>query len=322
MCSSPTNSLPHISVVIPVYGCVGTLTTLHQRLTTALANLTSNYQLILVNDNSPDGSWTVIESLAATDSQVLGLNLSRNFGQHAAITAGLDRAVGEWVVVMDCDLQDVPEEIPNLYAYAQSHELDIVFGRRVNRQDTATKQLTGRVFHRALAWLGGPQHDPTTGNFGIFHHRVVVALQLLREPIRAFPLQVRWLGFRQGSLNVQHAARERGQSSYSFGQLLRLAFMVILSYSDKPLRLLVKLGGVIVVGALLGTTGLLYGQVFGTSNSTLWLMKFTLLSIWLLGGLLLGAMGLVGLYVSRTFDGVKNRPLYIIREETGANTSK
>ncbi|MGI4759815.1 MAG: glycosyltransferase family 2 protein [Janthinobacterium lividum] len=300
------------SVVIPVYGCAAALQELHRQLTVALGSITDDYQIILVNDNSPDVSWALIEELATTDVRLLGLNLSRNFGQHAAITAGLDRATGEWVAVMDCDLQDIPAEIPKLYAHARQHGLDVVFGRRANRQDATAKQWLGRVFHWLLTWLGGPISDPTTSNFGVFHQRVVAALRQLREPTRAFPLQVRWLGFRQGILDVQHAAREHGKSSYRFSQLVRLAFTVVLAYSDKPLRLLVKLGATIVVGALVATMWLAGRALLGHSNL---LLVCLLVSVWLIGGLGLTALGIVGLYVSRVFDGVKNRPLYVVRNE-------
>lgn len=319
MSESLENSPPLISVVVPVYGCAAALPELHRRLSAALADLTTDYQLILVNDHSPDGSWAQVQALAAADARVLGLSLSRNFGQHAAITAGLDRATGQWVVVMDCDLQDRPEEIPRLYAHARDQGLEVVFARRAARQDAASKQWAGRAFHGVLTWLGGPRHDPATANFGIFHRRVVAALGQLREPTRAFPLQVRWLGFRQGSLDVQHDARAQGGSSYRFGQLLRLAFNVILSFSDKPLRLLVKLGAGLAAAALLGFVFLAASLLFGAMTSPL--LAAVLLSVWLLGGLLLGGVGLVGLYVARTFDGVKARPLYIVREEAGVALS-
>ena len=306
------NNLPLISVVVPVYDCADALPELHRRLTTALAGFAGSYQLIFVNDHSPDGSWAHVKALAAADPRVLGLSLSRNFGQHATITAGLDRATGQWVVVMDCDLQDEPEEIPRLYSYALAQQLDVVFARRADRQDTATKQWGGRAFHGLLTWLGGPRQDPATGNFGIFHQRVVAALGLLREPTRAFPLQVRWLGFRQGTLDVQHAARAYGKSSYRFGQLLRLAFNVVLAYSDKPLRLLVKLGVGIMAGALLYAAYQAGLALYGKELSAL---VGLLISVWFLSGLTLTAMGVVGLYVARTFDGVKSRPLYIVRDE-------
>ena len=309
---------PYLSVVIPVYGCASALPELHRRLCGALVSITDDYQLIFVNDHSPDNSWAVVEELAVQDAHVLGLNLSRNFGQHAALTAGLDRATGEWVVVMDCDLQDVPEEIPRLHTYALAQQLDVVFARRATRQDTATKQWGSYLFHRLLAWLGGPAQDPASGNFGIFHGRVVAALRHLREPTRAFPLQVRWLGFRRGALDVQHAARAHGKSSYRFGHLLRLAFNVILTYSDKPLRLLVKLGVGIVAGALLCAMYLAVPALSGRTPSALVAL---LVSVWVLGGLTLAALGVVGLYVARTFDGVKNRPLYVVRDEVGAISS-
>lgn len=310
------NKPPFFSVVIPVYGCAAALPELHRQLTVALASFADTYQLILVNDCSPDNSWALIEELAATDARVLGVNLSRNFGQHAAITAGLDRATGEWVVVMDCDLQDVPAEIPKLYAHARQHGLDVVFGRRANRQDAATKQWLGRSFYRLLAWFGGPVSDPTTGNFGVFHQRVVTALRQLREPTRAFPLQIRWLGFQQGALDVQHAARAHGRSSYRLGQLVRLAFGVVLTYSDKPLRLLVKLGALLVVGALAAAVWLAGRALLGYPDL---LLTALLVSVWLLGGLGLTALGIVGLYVARVFEAAKNRPLYVVSQEVSKN---
>jgi dolichol-phosphate mannosyltransferase len=218
---------------------------------------------------------------------------------------------------MDCDLQDVPGEIPRLYAYARSQQLDVVFGRRANRQDTASKRWLSHLFHQTLRWLGGPPHDPATANFGVFHQRVVAALRQLREPTRAFPLQVRWLGFRQGALDVQHAARAHGRSSYRLGQLVRLAFAVVLAYSDKPLRLLVKLGASITAGALVAAAWLAGQAVLGCSPS---LLAAVLASIWLLGGLSLTALGVVGLYVARVFEGVKNRPLYVVRNEVSQRT--
>ena len=313
MTGFPESTLPSVSVVVPVYGCASALPELHQRLTAALASFAGSYELILVNDHSPDSSWEQVQRLAAADPRVLGLSLSRNFGQHAAITAGLDRATGQWVVVMDCDLQDRPEEIPRLYAHARQEQLDVVFARRVARRDAAGKRWSGQLFHRLLAWLGGPAHDPASGNFGIFHHRVVAALRLLREPTRAFPLHVRWLGFRQGALDVTHAARPQGRSGYRLGQLLRMAANVLLAHSEKPLRLLVKLGLGILASALLAAAYLAGRALLGHRGL---LLAAVLVSVWLVAGLGLAALGLVGLYVGKTFEGVKGRPLYVVRAET------
>lgn len=297
-----------------MYRCEACLQELYQRLSAALAALTPDYQIIFVNDQSPDGSWRVIERLAAQDARVLGINLSRNFGQHAAITAGLDRATGEWVVVMDCDLQDVPEEIHKLYRHALDNDLDVVFGRRVERQDTFFKRLFSRLFYTGLSYLSGTEQDASTANFGIFHHRVIEALHLMREPIRAFPLQVKWVGFRRGAVDITHAARAAGSSSYNYRRLINLALDIILAYSDKPLRLAVKLGMTIAALSLFFIAYVLGRAIVGGYGVPGYASLIA--SIWFLSGLLMFVMGIIGLYVGKTFEGVKNRPLYVVRNAT------
>lgn len=305
---------PYVTVVTPVYGCAACLRELHRRLTQTLAAISPDYQIIFVNDQSPDDSWHVIEELAQADHRVLGLSLSRNFGQHTAITAGLDRADGEWVVVMDCDLQDQPEEINTLYAYVQANNLDLVLGRRIERQDKPLKKLFSRLFYAVLNYLSGTEQDPSTANFGIFHQRVVTAFRQMREPIRAFPIQVKWLGFRRGAVDIAHGARIHGKSGYNFSRLVDLAINIILAFSDKPLRLTIKLGLFISFGSF-GFTLYVVGRAlaggYGVSG-----YASMIASIWLLGGMLMFVMGIVGLYVGKTFEGVKNRPLYILQQET------
>lgn len=305
---------PYISVVIPVYGCESSLYELHQRLSDTLSIISSDYQIIMVNDQSPDQSWLIIQKIAQQDSRVLGLNLSRNFGQHPAITAGLDRAEGEWVVVMDCDLQDVPEEIPNLHKYALDNELDIVFARRVSRNDSPVKRLSSYLFHVVLDYFSGTEQDPATANFGIFNGRVITALCSLREPIRAFPVQIKWLGFRRGSLDVRHALRAQGGSSYTFGKQINLALNIILAFSDKPLRLAVKLGIVISLLSLMFTAYIILRSLVGGYGVSGY--ASLMVSIWFLSGLLMFVFGIIGLYIGKIFEGVKNRPLYILQGET------
>ncbi len=309
-----TATRPLISVVTPVYGCAACLCELHSRLVTVLKVISPNYQIVFVNDQSPDESWNVIKSLALQDERILGINLSRNFGQHTAITAGLDRAEGEWVVVMDCDLQDMPEEIPRLYAHAQAQKLDIVFGRREERQDSLLKRLSSRFFHATLTYLSGTKQDAATANFGIFHRRVILALSQMREPIRAFPIQVNWLGFRRGSVDIKHAVRTQGSSSYNLRRLINLALNIILAFSDKPLRLVVKLGLTISFISLCFTIYIIYRGLTG-SYAVLGYPSL-LASIWFLSGLLMFVLGIIGLYIGKTFEGVKNRPLYVIQSDT------
>lgn len=319
MTSTTFTPTPYITVVTPVYGCEACLRELHRRLKHVLSSLSPNYQIIFVNDQSPDQSWSVIEDLARNDSQVLGLNLSRNFGQHAAITAGLDRAEGEWVVVMDCDLQDVPEEIIKLHDYAQMQQLDVVFGHRLIRQDSPLKRFNSWLFFAVLSYLSGTEQDSRSANFGIFHHNVIAALRTLREPIRAFPIQVKWLGFRRGAVGVAHAARTQGQSSYNFGRLITLALDIILAFSDKPLRLTAKLGLFISLLSLIFTSYIVlrafHGDYAVSGYASL------LASIWFLSGLLMFVMGIIGLYIGKTFEGVKNRPLYVLQGQTSPAAS-
>jgi dolichol-phosphate mannosyltransferase len=286
---------------------------LHRRLVETLSPITDSFEIILVCDNSPDQSWSTIRELSAVDDRVKGLLLSRNFGQHYAITAGLDHARGEWVVVMDCDLQDRPEEIPRLYAKAQEG-YDIVFGARAERNDSALKKLGSRMFYGVLNFLTDAHHDSRTANFGIFHHRVIDVVRRMPEINRAFPIQVKWTGFRQSSIDVQHDARSEGRSSYTLKKLIKLAVDITLSYSDKPLRLTVYLGFLIALSAALcGCVVIahyLSGGVVVLGYTSL------ILSVWLLGGIVLFCLGVHGLYLGRVYENAKGRPTYIVSQRT------
>ena len=305
---------PTFSFISPVYQAEGSLAELVGRLIAAGETLGGAFEIVLVDDRSPDGSWARIEELAARDARVRGLRLSRNFGQHRAITAGLDACRGEWIVVLDCDLQDRPEEIPALFAHAR-RGYDLVLARRTNRRDTWGKKLSSWLFHRLLAYLTGTRYDPAVGNFGIYHRKVIAAVLAMRESIRYFPTMVHWVGFRAGALAVAHAGRAEGRSTYTLGALLRLVLDIVLAYSDKPLRLAVQAGLMLAGGAFL----LVPITLVRYFNGQIRVLGYTslLISIWFLGGLLLAGLGVVGLYVGRTFEQVKNRPLYLIDDATG-----
>ena len=232
---------PFISVVVPVYGCDESLPELYKRLVTTLSEMNTDFEMILVNDASPDDSWNQIVALTTVDSRVKGINLSRNFGQHYAITAGLDYANGHWVVVMDCDLQDQPEEILKLHAKAMEG-FDIVYARRAVRQDSFLKRLSSRAFFAVFDYLTEQKSDPAIANFGIYSHKVIENFRNMRESVRSFPLFVRWLGFRSVAVDVAHASRFSGISSYTFQKLIQLALSVIISHTNRPLRLSIGLG--------------------------------------------------------------------------------
>ena len=303
-----------LSIVSPVYRAEQLLPELVRRVEEAVATLVDEFEIILVEDASPDQSWQVVEKIASQNPRIKGIKLSRNFGQHYAITAGLDAAKGDWVVVMDCDLQDRPEEIPALLAKALEG-FDVVLARRANRQDGFLKRLSSRLFYRTLAWLTGSHQDETIANFGVYSHKVVGEITRMRESIRYFPTMVRWVGFRQTTLDVAHAANEERGSSYNFKRLFNLALDIMLAYSDKPIRLAVKLGLIVAltgfVFAIYTLIRYLQGDIIVAGYASL------IISLWMLTGLILATLGMVGLYVGKTFEGVKNRPIYIVEKSVG-----
>ncbi|WP_057936020.1 glycosyltransferase family 2 protein [Algoriphagus resistens] len=301
-----------LSIISPVYRAENILAELVARIKSAIPE--EEFEIILVDDYSPDNSWSEIERLATIHPEIRGIKLSRNFGQHYAITAGLDATKGDWVVVMDCDLQDRPEEIPNLLRKAQQG-YDVVLARRVNRQDSFFKKLSSKVFYRTLAWLTGSEQDERIANFGIYHRKVIREISGMRESIRYFPTMVKWVGFRQTTLDVVHAEREVGSSNYNLRRLFNLALDIMLAYSDKPIRLTVKLGLMIALTGFLFALYTLYkylhGDIVVAGYASL------IISLWVLTGFLLVTLGMVGLYIGKTFEGVKNRPIYIVEKRIG-----
>jgi glycosyltransferase involved in cell wall biosynthesis len=309
-----TSTTPEISIVSPVYRAEGMVAELVGRITAALEGMGVAFEIILVEDGSPDRSWEEIAAACGRDIRVRGLRLSRNFGQHKAITAGLDHACGRWTVVMDCDLQDRPEEIPRLYARAQMG-FDIVVASRHERKDGLLKRLSSSLFYRILGFLTGTLQDASVANFGIYSQRVVREICGMRESIRYFPTMVQWVGFERHLMPVEHAARTAGPSSYSFGKLFQLALDIMLATSDKPLRLTVQFGFIVASIGLLTAAWTFINWWLGNLSANPLGYASLFFSLWLLSGFILMTLGMVGLYVGKTFEGVKNRPIYIIREQ-------
>jgi glycosyltransferase involved in cell wall biosynthesis len=302
----------HISVISPVYKAPKILPELVARLEKALSEITNSFEVILIDDGCPWDSWTVIEELAKSFKFIKGIKLSRNFGQHYAITAGLDYAKGEWVVVMDCDLQDQPEEIHKLYSEAQQNNFDIVLAARENRKDNPLKKLFSKFFYRSLSYLSGAKYDHRVANFGIYSRKVITAINQFREPIRYFPGLVQYVGFKSTTINISHASREEGQTSYSLKRLFKLALDVILAYSDKPLRTIIKLGLII---SLLSFAYVAY-SLWQWYNDMIIVPGYTSLiaSVWFLSGVLISTLGVIGLYLGKIFEAVKSRPIYLIEK--------
>ena len=303
---------PHLSIVSPVYRAEKIVAQLVNEIKMNVKEITQDFDIILVEDGSPDNSWEEIEKQCKIDPRIKGIRLSRNFGQHYAITAGLDHANGEWVVVMDCDLQDRPEEIINLYREAVNG-FDVVLARRAVRRDSTNKKLFSKLFYKVLGYLTGTEQDAAIANFGIYHHKVVKVICSMREQIRYFPTMVKWVGFKRTYLDVKHSGRDDGKSTYTFKKLLALAFDILLSNSEKPIRLIVK------TGFFISTASFLFGLIVLVKYfvGSIEVMGYTslILSLWFLGGMIMMMLGIIGLYIGKTFQGVKNRPIYIVAEK-------
>jgi glycosyltransferase involved in cell wall biosynthesis len=307
----PAPRLPpslELSVVVPVYGCAGCLIELHRRLTASLKAVTADYELVFVDDRAPDDAWPVLEALGDRDPRVRALRLSRNFGQHAAITAGLAATRGRWVVVMDCDLQDPPEEILRLYTAAQDG-YDIVFGRRRTRSAAPWRRFAARTYFRLLNLFTGSSIDGTYGTFSILSSKVVDAFLEIRDRDRHYLLILYWLGFDHTSIDYDHAARSLGDSSYSVRGLLRHAIDGLLFQTTTLLRWIVYVGFLLsAVGAVLAAY-LVIAKLSGAGYPG-WtsLAVFTLT----IGGFTIVSTGTIGLYVGKVFDQVKERPLFVV----------
>ncbi|MBE0502362.1 MAG: glycosyltransferase family 2 protein, partial [Desulfuromonadales bacterium] len=303
----------HISVVIPVYKAEACLHELYRRLKSVLETITTDFEIILVEDCGGDRSWAMIGELAQADPRVKGIQFSRNFGQHYGITAGLDHCHGDWVVVMDCDLQDQPEEIPRLYAKAQEG-FEVVLARRGRRQHALLKRISSRLFYATLNYLADMRYDAEVGNFRIVSRKVAEAYRQMRENLRFFGGLVDWMGFPTASINVDHAERFAGETSYSFAKLWKLGIETIIAYSDKPLRLAIRFGFLLSVGALLYSTRIIYEALQGSHTVLGW--SSLMASIYFLGGIIISLLGIIGLYLGKTFDETKRRPLYIVNHKT------
>jgi len=315
-----TTGLPFMSVVSPIYKAEVILPVLVERLIRSLSLITDNFEIILVCDGSPDNSWAVMTKLAEQHSCLIVVKLSRNFGQHYAMTAGLDLARGEWTVVMDCDLQDQPEEIHRLLEKA-NEGFDIVVARRIERKHKLWKRITSNLFAKLFNLMSGLHLDSSVGSFRIMKRTVVEGLCNMRETHRLFGGLVEWLGFDTASIDVQHSERFEGQSSYNLVRLFVMAMDGMISFSNRPLYISIALGTILsIASGMYGLSLLLKYSFGGISSISGWLS--TILAVTFLGGIILLNQGILGLYLGRLYSQSKSRPLYVISKiiQTKQNT--
>jgi len=284
-----------------------------QRLVTVLEPITKNFEIVLVDDGSPDDSWNVILAEHKKDARIKGIKFCRNFGQHHALTAGLDVAQGEWVVTMDSDLQDLPEEIPRLYEKALEG-FDVVLARRGKRKDSWLKRVCNWGFYKIFNYLSGMRYDREVGGFRIVSQKVVHTFRQMREQHRFMNGLMEWMGFSTASINVKHAARPAGESSYNFRKLFVFAVDIITSYSNRPLRLSIGLGFFMaLISFVIGIYYLVHALLYGSTVSG-W--SSLIVSLYFLSGVIMMVLGVIGLYLGKIFTELKGRPIYIVSETT------
>jgi dolichol-phosphate mannosyltransferase len=300
-----------ISIISPVYRAERIVDELVRRVSEAVQAITSQYEIILVEDGSPDGSWRAVEKACAQDERVKGIKFSRNFGQHYAITAGLRTCKGKMAVVIDCDLQDDPKYIPELVAKAREG-FDIVYTRKRDRRHNRLKDFVARCYFRVFNWLSDQRQDDKTGAYSLITRPVIDAFCRIRDYHRHYLPILQLLGFRHASIDIEHHPRYEGKSSYNYVKLLRLALDGIVSQSDRLLRVSVTLGFTLFVLSFLWAAWLVIMYfVRGALPGYTSLMAMLLLST----GLLLMSIGVTGIYIGKIFAQVKERPLYFIEKE-------
>lgn len=297
-----------LSVVVPVYGCVACLRPLAERVAAAITPIAPDYEIVFIDDRSPDGAWQTIADLVEDNPRIRGVRLSRNFGQHAAITAGFAEARGRRVVVMDCDLQDSPEDIPRLYAESTAGN-DIVLARRVGRRHSWPRRAAARAYFLLMRVFTDSNLDGEFGTFSIVTRPVVDTYLKIGDTGRHYLLILNWVGFRRTEIDVVHADRGAGKSSYTFKRLMRHALDGLFFQTTVILRWIIYFGFLVSV---CGVGLAAYLTYFALANHPYPGWTSLAVLILLIGGFIIVSTGVTGLYIAQIFEQVKGRPLYVV----------
>ncbi len=301
-----------ISIVSPVYRAEKIVHELVKRISEAVSPLTDNYEIILVEDGSPDNSWEKILEACGTNSHVKGIKLSRNFGQHYAITAGIEASTGNYVVIMDCDLQDNPKYISEMLLRCKSGS-DIVYTSKEKRRHSGFKNIAANIYFRIFNYLSESQQaTDDVGSYSMITRRVADAYLAIGDFHRHYLMILRLLGFSSAMLRIEHEKRFEGSSSYTFRKLITHGINGITSQSDKLLRISINIGfGFFAVSLLWALYILLKYFIIGSLPGYTSMMVLMLLST----GLILMSIGVAGIYIGKIFEQVKGRPLYFIDQK-------
>lgn len=304
-----------LAVVIPAHNEAEVISTFHARLAAVLDAVPARSTVVYVDDGSTDATWSCVESLATVDRRVVGLRLSRNFGKEAALTAGLDTADADAVVVIDADLQDPPELIPALLARLDDG-FDVVYGSRASRAgETLVKRATSAAFYRVMDRLSHVPVPRDTGDFRVMSRRAVDAVRELRERQRFMKGVFAWIGYRQTALVYDRDPREAGETKWNYWRLTNLAIEGITSFSTAPLRLASWMGALTAFAAFAYAIWIfIKASIWGDPVHGYPTLMVVIL---FLGGAQLLALGVIGEYIGRSYMESKNRPLYFIQEKAG-----
>ena len=303
----------NLSVVIPVLNEEFNVNKLVDELKKNVLKISEDFEIIFIDDGSVDDTWAVIEKEAKLDHRIIGLKLSRNFGHHYAITAGIHQAIGNWVVVMDGDLQDRPDVIPHLVEKA-NQGFDVVFVNRVDRPESLIYRVLQKIFYSILRFLSGFDFDSRQANFSIISRKVVEAFKNFPENARFYGSTIKWLGFKVSSIDASHGKRFQGKPSYTLRKRFKLASDIILAFSDRPLRMAIGLGITISLLSILMVIWIVIGVYSWGFTVIGW--PSLVAAIFFSTGIILIVLGIIGVYLGQIFREVKSRPLYIISETT------
>jgi glycosyltransferase involved in cell wall biosynthesis len=303
--------MTHLSVVVPVLNESTLIEELITQIKLNSQKITEQFEIIIIDDGSIDQTWDLIAKFAGKDKRIKGIKFSRNFGHHYAITAGLQKSIGEWVVVMDGDLQDRPEVIQKLYKKAQEG-YDIVFVSRINRPEAWYYLITQKIFYWFLSFLSGIEFDNKQANFSIINRKVVAAFNEFPENSRFYVSTIKWLGFNNSFVIAEHGKRFSGKPSYTLRKRIKLAVDVIVAFSERPLRFSIYLGLSVSLFSILGAIYILIKAFLKGFSVVGW--SSLIISVFFFGGILLIVLGILGVYIGQIFKEVKSRPLFVISE--------
>ena len=301
-----------ISIVVPLYNEEKNIRLMHDRLVSSILKITSNFEIIYVNDGSNDNSFLELLKLSNEDERVKYINFSRNFGHQIAVTAGLDYSKGAAVVIIDGDLQDPPEVIPEMYA-KHKEGFEVVYGQRLKRKgDNFFKKITAKYFYRILKKITSINIPLDTGDFRLIDQKIVKDLKNMPEQNKFLRGQIAWLGYRQTSIFFERDERKFGETGYPFSKMLRFALDGITGFSDVPLQFVTKTGIFISFISFLVILYAIFSHFILERTITGW--TSLIISSMFIGGVQLISVGIIGEYISRINKNVQNRPLYIVSE--------